>query len=278
MNFFERLFGRRSTPTPKKAPTSEPAPQPAPAVAPVTPSAASIAAPAPLPKFPYPLQAAPGAVAVKQWRTLQAEWRKEGCSALLVGDAKEAQRVGENFSFSENPVANVLENAKSQKPFRFFREQLKGMREYLDPEDGYDPWRAGDWPTEPVEAMELGAHRDVLSRRPKETVYFAKIPTVHAFEIPAYLRFGNWNACPSPEEHVTILRRWSERYGLEMYALTGDVVECEIARPPASCKEALKLAREQYLYCNDIVDQGVGSISGLAAILECSNHWYFWWD
>jgi len=26
------------------------------------------------------------------------------------------------------------------------------------------------------------------------------------------------------------------------------------------------------------VDQGVGSIAGLAAILECSAHWYFWWD
>jgi hypothetical protein len=129
-----------------------------------------------------------------------------------------------------------------------------------------------------VEAQELGAHRDVLTRKPKETVYFAKIPTVNAFEIPAYLRFGDWNASPSPEEHVAFLRRWSERYGLEMYALTGDVIECEIARPPADRKAALNLAREQYLYCSDIVEQGVGSIATLAAILECSTHWYFWWD
>ncbi len=42
-------------------------------------------------------------------------------------------------------------------------------------------------------------------------------------------------------------------------------------------REALKLAREQYLYCGDIVSQGVGSIAGLAAILEVSTHWYFWW-
>jgi len=265
MNFFQRLFGRRPTTPPQK--TSTPAP-----------AATSPVALAAMPQFPYPLQAARGAEAVRQWRTLQAEWRKEGCSALLLGDEKEVRRVTESFECNETPVERVIENAKSQKPFRFFRQQLAGIREYLDPEDEYDPWQAGEWPRQPVEPQELGAHRDVLTRKPKETVYFAKIPTVHAFEIPAYLQFGGWNACPWPQEHVAILRRWSERYGLEMYAYTGDVIECEIARPPAGRKEALKLAREQYLYCSDIVDQGVGSIASLAAILEVSTHWYFWWD
>jgi hypothetical protein len=232
-----------------------------------------------MPEFPFPLHAASGSVAVRQWRTLQAEWRQEGCSALLLGDAKEVQRVAEGVSYNQMPVDKLLAKARSQKTFGIFRAWLLGMQTYRDPEE---PKRrvlaAGDWPTYPVEPQELGAHRDVLKRKPKETVYFAKIPTVHSFEIPAYLQFGNWNACPSPEEHVAILRRWSERFGLEMYALTGDVIECEIARPPSDRKAALNLAREQYLYCNDIVDQGVGSIAGLAAILECSTHWYFWWD
>jgi hypothetical protein len=40
----------------------------------------------------------------------------------------------------------------------------------------------------------------------------------------------------------------------------------------------MALAWEQYWYCLDIVDQGVGSVSALAATLLNSTYWYFWWD
>jgi hypothetical protein len=40
----------------------------------------------------------------------------------------------------------------------------------------------------------------------------------------------------------------------------------------------MAVAREQYAYCPDIVDQGVGSIGELAAEHVCSPSWYFWWD
>jgi hypothetical protein len=266
MNFFQRLFGQKPAPVPKQ-PSTPP------------PPAASPAPPAPMPEFPFPLQAAPGSVAVRQWRTLQAEWRKEGCSAVLLGDAKEVKRMADAFSYNTTSVEKLLETAKALKAFRIFRHKLSEIREYWESDEPDDhPLKVGEWPTQPVEAQELGAHRDVLTRKPKETVYFAKIPTVHSFEIPAYLQFGGWNDCPSPEEHVAMLRRWSERYGLEIYAITGDVMECELTRLPVDRKAALNLAREQYLYCSDIVDQGVGNIATLAAILGCSTHWYFWWD
>jgi hypothetical protein len=38
------------------------------------------------------------------------------------------------------------------------------------------------------------------------------------------------------------------------------------------------VALEQYRYCPDIVDQGVGSIHDLAATQVPSSSWYFWWD
>jgi hypothetical protein len=47
---------------------------------------------------------------------------------------------------------------------------------------------------------------------------------------------------------------------------------------PATREEALELAREQYFYCNDIVDQGMGSYRRLAAGLMASDWWFFWWD
>jgi len=38
------------------------------------------------------------------------------------------------------------------------------------------------------------------------------------------------------------------------------------------------LAKEQFLYCSDIVEQGAGSIRNLASILLNGRAWYFWWD
>jgi len=40
----------------------------------------------------------------------------------------------------------------------------------------------------------------------------------------------------------------------------------------------MKLAWEQYHYCPDIVWQGVGTTSDLAAMLRGHGVWYFWWD
>jgi hypothetical protein len=40
----------------------------------------------------------------------------------------------------------------------------------------------------------------------------------------------------------------------------------------------MQLAMEQYLYCADIVDQGVESVANLATLLLKQKVWYFWWD
>jgi hypothetical protein len=92
------------------------------------------------------------------------------------------------------------------------------------------------------------------------------------------LKLGNWNNCPPPEEHVAIWRYWDEKYGLKVYAVTDDVIEMFVSRPPQSREAVLALAREQFFYCKDIVLQGVGTLAQLAATLQNSKHWYFWWD
>ena len=55
-------------------------------------------------------------------------------------------------------------------------------------------------------------------------------------------------------------------------------MELEPARKPSTREEALILAQEQYWFCYDIVEQGVGTIENLAAGLMESSVWYFWWD
>jgi hypothetical protein len=57
-----------------------------------------------------------------------------------------------------------------------------------------------------------------------------------------------------------------------------DVLNLRVARKPAARDEAVELARVQYADCNDIVDQGVDSLSALAAELMAHNWWFFGWD
>ena len=92
------------------------------------------------------------------------------------------------------------------------------------------------------------------------------------------LSYGNWNECPRPEVHCAFHRQWQESYGAEITGISGDIIECVVSKPPTDEKAATILAWEQYWYCSDIVEQGVNSISNLAATLLNSTYWYFWWD
>lgn len=142
----------------------------------------------------------------------------------------------------------------------------------------------GDWPavpwheTAPSDADELSVVHDIMTRQPKPTAHIALIPTDDPTAIPAYMHWGNWNECPSAAYHVAALRLWRDRYGAELIGLAADVMNLRVSRRPATREEALELARAQYVYCNDIIDQGVGSLRALAAGLMASYWWFFWWD
>ena len=95
----------------------------------------------------------------------------------------------------------------------------------------------------------------------------------------AVLAWGSWNACPRPEEHVCVLRHWRTRYGAVVKSISTDTLELAVSDPPETFADALLLAREQYAYAPDIVDQGEHpTIGTLAAALVGSAHWHFWWD
>lgn len=74
------------------------------------------------------------------------------------------------------------------------------------------------------------------------------------------------------------LRHWRDHYGAELIGLGKDVLSIRVARKPVARSEAIELARVQYAYCNDIVDQGTESLSSLAAELMAHDWWFFWWD
>jgi Domain of unknown function (DUF4253) len=136
----------------------------------------------------------------------------------------------------------------------------------------------GEWPSEPMGAPQLSVATETLTGAPLAKVQLVILPTDDWTTIPAYLQWGDWNGCPAPEYHVAALRSWRDRFGAELIGLSHDVMNIRVKRRPETRDAALDLAREQYAYCSDIVDQGVETLSALAAVLMESDWWYFWWD
>jgi len=68
------------------------------------------------------------------------------------------------------------------------------------------------------------------------------------------------------------------QYGAEIVSMSGDIIECHVKRPPATSGGCYYARMGAVWYCTDIVEQGVGTISGLAATLLNHEYWYFWWD
>lgn len=107
----------------------------------------------------------------------------------------------------------------------------------------------------------------------------ALIPARAGFEVPGLMSWQgavNWEL--DGADHVAVVRRWHDFYGAELVTLAFDTLELLVPRPPVDPMEAATVAVDQYAYCPDVVDQGVGSVPALAAGQVRSPSWYFWWD
>lgn len=239
------------------------------------------------PELPYPLVAVAGQNALAEWRRLREVWRAEGACPVLIGTDDEVQHLAVALARPDPTPTQILATARGRSMEAFLADRLREHRadHGKTARTGGEPFsdtdalivERGEW-SEATPAQDLGAHLDLTTGKPKRRVYVARIPTPRSWEIPAYLCYGGWNACPAPEDQVVAHRAWHERYGAEIYAVVGDVVECWVERPPEEEEAATALAREQYLYCADIVEQGTGTLLSLAASLKRSSAWFFWWD
>jgi hypothetical protein len=257
-------------------------------------------------RFPYEIVETHGANAFGAWLRLKEEGRS---STVVVGGRSELLSVLEPFlpnyfaPGDEPKVDDVLSKAKelqhpdSMADFReaearayqrllqsnpalrraeqAFLEQLagQGIRIDLNPEPPL-----GTWPGRPPNPLTLTVVEDWRTREPYEVAYLIRIPDDDWTTIPAHLRWGGWNENPPAEYHVAAFRAWRDRYGAELVGISPDVLNLRVATRPFSRAEAIDLAREQYVYCRDIIDQGAGTLSNLAAGLISSDWWYFWWD
>jgi len=112
-----------------------------------------------------------------------------------------------------------------------------------------------------------------------QPMILAKIPVKHPWMVFAYLPFGGWNDCPDTAALMAVSKYWHERHGAVPAVLTYDTLEYSVPAPVPQ-ESALQLAKEQYAFCADIIEQGAPgmTVTRLAHDLKQSNIWYFWWD
>src|SRR5262249_49549611 len=139
-------------------------------------------------------------------------------------------------------------------------ELLAAMTNQREPE-------LGEWPAQAPEMPRLSVVSELGTGTPLASVHIVTVPTNDSTEIPAYLYFGGWNACPAPEFQVAALRSWRARFGAQLVGLGADVMNCRVTTRPLERAQALDLAREQYAFCPDLIEQGAGTMSALAAAL-----------
>lgn len=111
-----------------------------------------------------------------------------------------------------------------------------------------------------------------------KTLILVNVPVNEPWKVFAWIPFGGWNECPDTEDMMAICKYWYDKYKAVPAVISSDELQIYVASPVNNIDTALKIAEEQYAFCNDIVDQGVETIKALASTLINSNVWYFWWD
>ena len=78
--------------------------------------------------------------------------------------------------------------------------------------------------------------------------------------------------------HAQVIERykaWTAKYGLVLVGAGQDWLEAKFRTPP---RDWNAFAEEVAKFCPDVVEQGTGSVEGLAREMAESNSVYLWWD
>ena len=206
------------------------------------------------------------------YRQARARGKKEGFVPMLVAvDELLLECLEDADQVRAELLAAPLESGEE-----FLQKWLKEIKEELG-EDEPDYWEQLMGEVSDGEGIDSFLSLRDFDGKKTVPVVLAEIPVKHPWEVFAYLPFGGWNECPANEEHMAVAKYWFEKYGAIPALMTHDVLEYSLPAP-VSQERAMEVAWEQFTYCSDIVEQGVGTIGRLADGLTKSHYWYFWWD
>lgn len=219
----------------------------------------------------------PKGIAMDVWRAVRNAVDTTGYWPIFTGDYYD---LFQYLEFNEEEPASILKESNSINAPNWFKTHADENPEMFEEALASAP--DGD-----------NAHWNPRSRQANleacDNFYVVKtigdfsstmilVPTKTPWHVAAVLRWGGSNDAIEPAEHTALHKYWHTEYGAEPVVASMDTWEFRVAKPPQTRAAAMELAREQYIYCPDIVDQGCGTVTGLASQLIDSLRWYFWWD
>ncbi len=213
----------------------------------------------------------PGDNILEYWLQDKKLLQAKGKFPVILGRDADWKALCDSASTVDETPAELVGWALELDAEEIFLERYDCDPEYYDLDDGH-------WPSQAQPHSSIVTAMDLLCQEPLGKVLYTKANCAKSWQLPAYLKFGGWNDCPFPQEHAAVMKYWQEKYGAEIVSMTCTVMECHVERPPQTQEEAMVLARQQYYYCPDIVEQGVEDLSSLAASLLKAPLWFFWWD
>ena len=222
--------------------------------------------------FPFPLKAVAGDLAEGMLVKMRGDLQAKCQIPVIVGEADSVTRLQEAWSQNQFSFDEAAREAATTIPEDWLEEQMESDPEAFESISDPTVFKES---ADPMMRLTVGF---AGNGKPLPEVFIAQLPGPDYWALPLHLRFGSWNACPDPVVHATMARYWEGRWGARIAAITADTIEFTVDHPPESDEAGAQLAREQYIYCPDIVDQGVGSVATLAQALKGSRTWFFWWD
>jgi hypothetical protein len=103
----------------------------------------------------------------------------------------------------------------------------------------------------------------------------AILNTTDKFEILRQIKTDGINYDIDNDSLVKLIRIFDDKYSLDLIGAGGDWCQFTIQKKP---DDWMKIAKEAYAVCPDIVDQGTGTVEELANEMKRTNRLYFWWD
>mgnify|MGYP001462351921 CR=1 FL=1 len=232
-----------------------------------------------------------GTDAFRLWSDLRALHPRSGWWPVLAGKPEHLHNVFVGLEPGFAPAEERTEDGPpDRRPLdgRALLAERAGETEWY-PRGADDRLPADDAPfAAPVQrlAAHVAAEVDLdlvggthISALRQERTVLCLVRARHGYDVPALLDWpGACNYGMEGIEHQAVLRYFHERYGAELVTLEDSVLEVLVTRRPRTPEAVALAALEQYAYCPDIVDQGVGSVEDLVASQLLCLSWYFWWD
>ncbi len=215
-----------------------------------------------------------GASAVDIWRRLRLAAGEIGYWPLILGREHDLDRHRDWFAEvsdkpASRPVPDLIAAGLKVNVVEWLTQRAAAEQPILD---------EGEWPQGNSAIHQFRLPMEADGKTPLSRVVVGLVPTVIGWQVPAFLRFGGWKSCPAPEHHVAMLKYWRHLYGVEIVGLGSQMLEVAVSRPPMDRPSALRLAREQHVYCRRTIGAGGPSLKSRAAMLLGATAWSFGWE